>query len=147
MSRLNGFQRLWLVSCGIVAIALVITFFVTKPKESDFTARIWPEKDDWRAATLKASSEELNELFRTQRAPSDAQVKAISDRMEKKIAEGIAAIDQRYAGYLEQYTVSHNREIGGYFLVWLYWTVLTYAIGWISVWIYRGFRPKSDSRS
>jgi len=74
MSRLNGFQRLWLVSCGIVAIALVITFFVTKPKESDFTARIWPEKDDWRAATLKASSEELNELFRTQRAPSDARV-------------------------------------------------------------------------
>lgn len=137
----NGWFRLWVVASGITAI--VLTMKVSASRFSEQEAWVMQRQNEI-TLTLSVTEEANRAMAGAPAGPSrDAIESRYQDILEREIAKAKESVESLKRSDEEQMPRRYWEAIR----VWAFLTFGAYAIGWIMVWVFRGFRPKRDNHS
>lgn len=125
MDRLNGWQRMWVVVCLILAILIGWYTTLIMPNESRTTY--------YHESTMNQLTGYLKEA--TEKSYSSEYITGLREDIRKEkeeFTQALAKLPEKRRDYMI-----------GAFGIWLGLSVGLYVAGWIVRWIYRGFRPKT----
>lgn len=160
--RLNGWQRLWVVTSIIIFVITVVYTIALLPAKSEIMSR-------WVCETIEAvkKTKEYEEhssgledaLFKfgleavlSKRGYGDKDLgygKDLIDKIHEKYLEKnpltkirFDEIDRRYRNELDSLPIKRTKHALIIFAIYLCLISAIYGLGWSIGWIYRGFRTK-----
>lgn len=126
---MNGWQRMWVVVCLILAIFIGWYAYLLLPTESR-VMRNYDSRVEQLTRYLKETSEQENAY--PGRGEYIASLREDIRKEKENLPLELAALPKEQR--------EHMTFAGG---IWLGVSVGLYIAGWLIGWIYRGFRPKS----
>ncbi len=140
LSRLNGWQRLWLLVSVIYFLLVVSLTALLLPKKSDYLrTRVYdtinliikniPELRGSYAYQIRDAYPELSD---------DDVVKRIHSKFKGQV--DFSSIEDEYNARLAKLPSAQAEAFGIGFLFWIVPVALTYLLGWAIGWVIKGFR-------
>lgn len=143
--RLNGWQRLWLVTSGLILVVSLGAALREMPTKQDKTA-FWqraveleapapPLNSEIYATCMKRLGATVGDITKGQRCAEEATVPRSPagqeryEQIQRNLDESLAALPE----------VQRNYVLGA-LLLWAVLSAGLYAVGWLIAWIARGFR-------
>lgn len=134
MKRLNGWQRLWVVVSGALAVAAIAFGLQKFEMESQID-----QNYQWKV-------EHLKEIRRALLNPKPNETKNKYSYAENWTVDGvedeISAAGIQYEKDLKMLPSEQTKAVLVPLILWLLASGILYLIGWAIGWIYRGFRPQ-----
>lgn len=137
MERLNGWQRLWVLTSillALVAIGAGIDGWKTEQSITDFhnaTVRSYQKTLDAKIAGNDLSSK------------NDRYSYLGSELSVTELKEKVAAENSQHADTIQGLPAAQRNAVITGTLLWVGACVILYVMGWLIGWVYRGFRSKA----
>ena len=140
LSRLNGWQRLWVLVCVTYFLAVASFSVLLLPKKSDYLSTRVHDTID---LTIKNVPElQGSYVYQIRDAygdlPDDEVVKRIHNKFKGKI--DYSDIEEKYKARLSKLSLEQAKAVGIGFLLWLVPVVFVYVFGWAIGWVIKGFK-------
>jgi hypothetical protein len=147
ISRLNGWQRLWILLSTTYLIGVVSIAVLLFPKKADYlSTRVYD--------TINLTIKHVPELQGSYAYQIRDDYKDLSDqevikRIHAKFKDKIdySEIERDYGTKLERLPSEKAKAVGIWFLVWLIPSLATYVLGWSVAWVIRGFKKQKVERT
>jgi len=140
LSRLNGWQRLW-VLVSVIYFLFAVSFIVLfLPKKSDYLSTRVHETID---LTIKNVPElRSSYVYQVRDAYGDLSDDEVVKRIHSKFKGQIdySKIEEEYATRLAKLSSEQIKAVGTGFLLWLVPVVFIYLLGWAIGWVIKGFK-------
>lgn len=135
MERLNGWQRLWVVTSALIGIVIAVIVATHLPNEQDEAQRHRYE--------IRNLKEQLARVIENKKNVNMRDIDTANGKTVENINLRIALENYEYDNSAETLTSRQLQGIGWGFAFWLGISGALYVIGYAVKWIYRGFRPKA----
>jgi hypothetical protein len=139
--RLNGWQRLWIVTSIIAGV--VLAMMCSAREFSAAEAHVMKIREV-RTATENVTKEANRAMAAVPPGPSRDAVQA---QYQSTLNKQIAGIEESIEFLRKNEEAQLPRRYSQFFAAWVALTIGSYATGWIAAWVYRGFRPHAKSAS
>jgi hypothetical protein len=142
LSRLSGWQRLWLVLSVIYLIAVAAFTVILMPKASQYlSSRVYDT-----VRTIKDNVPELSGMYvyQIREAYSDFSDEEIIQKIHEKYKDEVDfdAIEKKYRNKMSRLPSMRAKFIGLGLLFWVAPIVLVYILGISVGWIVKGFKKE-----
>ena len=135
MERLNGWQRLWVVTSLLIGIVIAVMVATHLPTEQDEAER--------HGYAIKGLKDQITRVVENKKNATMRELDLADGRTVENINLRIALENYEYRASTETLTTRQLQEIGYGLAFWLGISGTLYVIGYAVKWIYRGFRPKA----
>lgn len=135
MERLNGWQRLWVVTSLLIGIVIAVMVATHLPTEHEETER--------HGYAIKGLKDQITRVVENTKNATMRELDLADGRTVENINLRIALENYEYRTSVETLTSRQMQGIGYGLAFWLGISGALYVIGYAVKWIYRGFRPKA----
>jgi hypothetical protein len=133
MERLNGWQRLWVVTSLLIGIVIAVIIATHLPNEQDEAER--------HGYAIRNLNEQLARVIENKKNVNMRDVDIANGKTVENINLRIALENYEYSTSAETLTSRQFQNIGWGLAFWLGISGALYVIGYAVKWVYRGFRP------
>lgn len=130
---MNGWQRMWVVACLMMAIFIGVVSYKTIDTEERLT---YPH--DFKIKRLEDDLKRLTDKANANPGPWNN----FGDETVEGVKEQIQTENRIFEKELSQLPSERREHVITSLSVWVGFSVSLYVAGWLIGWIYRGFRPK-----
>lgn len=141
MTKLNGWLRLWVLSCLVYAAWLGWGAYENYTTEERFDVR-WEIIKNQNIRSIAARASEITRGFEP--GPLLDELNMTTRLAMENEAERIDALK---SDAYKDLAVEQAQQARTWLLWWFEWAIGSYAAGWLIHWVFRGFRPKVKSAS
>jgi hypothetical protein len=140
ISRLNGWQRLWILLSTIYFIGVVSIAVLLFPKKADYlSTRVYD--------TINLTIKHVPDLqgsyaYQVRDAYKDLSDEEVINKIHAKFKDKVdySEIESDYGRKIEGLSSEKAKALGIWFLVWLIPSLATYALGRSVGWVISGFK-------
>jgi hypothetical protein len=135
---LNGWQRLWVLAC--LGMALAVAMFAAERITTE------DEVTSWHEAKTSYFERKIKEA-RAGVKPSPMNIYLGTDESAEELLRQQAAENKSYASTIEHLPAEQLKKLSAFALAWAVGCVILYVLGWLVAWTIRGFRPNEKAGS